>query len=475
MSDTWKGEAIKATLYFDNNTSYEVYYSENAPDDKHIVKCSLSEQESTDYGNPLGVASENSCTLSIFDINNSLINSNTNSEFFGYMRNGVKVELQIEDTDNNCYVPYGVYYVSSWSTAFSNGLTDTAEISACDKLQYLGNKDIPKLPVYSGLTLDKMLKVVFNSLGITDEEYIIDERLNTKIVFGVTVGEKVREFLNSVAQALIAHITVDRRGIIRIVPALKSYGKTYTILDKDICGDIKSEHNESNMYNSVKVTYNKLSEDKQGELISINDIELVKGINKLVGIRLNNKALDIENIYIDTPYNDTQGNIVEVTGITWSAYQDGIDITCYCNTEVSDCSISVFGKVLSETEYNELVNIEDTGYKYDNTLEVVTTVVQDRDTANKLANNVAEYLKHSDKRLLLDTMLTPLAEVGDTIIINSIQDEFNGNYKLIESDTDNSSTYQRRITLIKISDIDLNYSRVWDDKRIWDDEDTFLD
>ena len=138
------------------------------------------------------------------------------------MVNGVEVEIFIS-YDGLTWSPYGKWYVTSWRGVFSDGWHGTVEINAEDRLNAIGNLDLPNLPAYANVQAGDLIANVFNGVGIGTNEYTIDPVLNTELMYGVAQGGKVRDFLNNICQLLFARIIIDREGIIRFVPALSYY------------------------------------------------------------------------------------------------------------------------------------------------------------------------------------------------------------------------------------------------------------
>lgn len=519
MSNSWTNEPIKITLTFDKKDSngnylqYIVYHGLGSDDeDNYATELSIDENEANTTGNPLGVMTANTCNVSIFDKNNYLAPNNTNSPYYGYMRNGVKIELDISYDGGTTYEDYGTYYVTDWDTGYSEGYNDVAIIAGADKIQYVANMDIPKLPAYNGVTLQTLAvnlfialdretddnttgavlsgsKIPVNSIGNDNDYYTntsgvgvykkvsgswqliyyIDSRLDISMNYGITVGSKIMEVFNSMAQALTARIILDRSGVIRIVKSLEGYGSVYELTDELFISG-KSKHNTNNIYNKVTVSYNKAGEKAADTLVSNDSITLTTGVNTFSGLQFGNKSLDIEDVYFETP-DSINGTTVVLSNITYQAYQDGVDITVSNDTgvEVPGCNLIVDGRYVNTSTAKESSTVSDTDAKVANELTITTDLIQTQTQAKTLASNISDYLLKTNKLTELTTILTPKVTEGDVIIVDLTSESassFNGTYKVTESNTTHGLDYTKVLTMYKISS-----SITWSDAENWIDSD----
>ena len=503
--NSWNNESLKAIITFDNDMQYEVYMGDMASNDKYIKSLSTDENESNVSGNPLGIITSNSLTLSIFDIDNKLTPTNRNSPYYGYMRNGVKIELFIS-YDNSLFETFGTYYVTNWATGWSGGLQDVANITAKDRIQYINNLDVPKLPAYSGIKVQELLVNLFieldkattnnskgtiikgsstpsDSIGVNDDYFVneenyeiyrkidrhwvlryhIDNRLNLDMVYGITVGSKYREALNSIAQALIARVILDRDDVIRIVPALESYGCVYE-LESGLLMDINSYHNSNNIYSKARVNYCQLGENCVDTILNNYGIKVSKGSNTLNGLRFNGKTLDIEDVYFESDLD------IDISDIKYNGYQDGVDITFISNKD-GVVNLVVEGRLINSTEASEESDVEESDTKVGNILTIKSDIIQDQQEAKRLADSISVYLKNTNKLLQFKTLLTPKVTLGDIIQVNSDNEDIKGTYKVLNSNTVFGVDYTKNITVMRISDqIVFNDDGIWrdsDDNGLW--------
>lgn len=468
MTDIANDIRNRVVITFDDNTSYEVDdYTFNP--NKTIISLNTSEAESVTSGNPIGIMTSNSIHISIIDTSGNLNISKKSGLYYNKIRNGVKIELYTKHDGVESL--YGTYYTTEWSTPFSGGSDEPTNITGKDKLNYIGNKEIPKLPIYSGIPIGTLIKQVFNGVDISDDEYFIDPSLNIDTIFGITVGSRLRDFLNQVAQALVARVVLGRDGVIKIVPALRTYGDQYRISDK-YTEQVKSSHNSSLIYNKIRVNYKKPGTSDFDIIASINGVKVTGGNNEIKNIVFDRKAVSIDQVeFVHSNSGNDIGDIID--NIYWVAYQNGIDLSFdnVLSSEVDNVNINIYGCILNEIDSSEEVDIPNSDTNLCNVLEVQNSIIQDAQGAKDLANSLSDYIIKMNNIWELSTQLNPFATTGDRVIIDSTYSDYTGNYKIISCRTNFSSVNYSKDIVVVLEDM-VSY---WDDLLVWDDTVVWVD
>ena len=291
-------ENYEVTLVFDENTRAVYYTTPNDPSETSFVdSLSFNLHDAITEGNPLGVATSNTCTLSILDTNNYLLPTNVNSPYFGKMINGVKVLIR-KSSDGENWENYGTFYTFGWSGGYSNGGYKVVSISCQDRLNIIRSKEIPDIKAYQGIQAGQLLADVFQGLGLSSSEYQIDARLNFSLPYGVAQGTKVGTFLDNICQLLFARIIIDRDNIIHVVPALLEM-QNYKNITVDIneLGETIATNNSTIDYNKVEVTYLTATSIEQKVLAKKSGLSLVEGENVISNIKFHSKV-QIDFIHI---------------------------------------------------------------------------------------------------------------------------------------------------------------------------------
>lgn len=452
MADSWGGvEVIKALFTFDNGLTYEIDSAYKADESSGIQQCALNENEAITSGNPIGIMSSNTLSLEVFDKNNYLSPLNDRSPYYGFMRSGVRIDLSVSYDGGDSWGNFGVFYTNSWRTPYIDGYNGLSVITACDRLQYLGNSLIPKLPIYAGVEIKDLIKNVFLALGLTEDEFAIDSSLNLNLLFGVTPGAKVRDFLNTVCQALIARVIIDRDGVIRIIPADKSYGNYY-VAREDVIIDASAYYNTNNIYNKVKIIYDKIGSTSVETITTMRGVTLKPGLNKLQNIRFSKKVLAITGIHIEAMSEKLeQGDFVSMNIDSWTSYQSGIDLNVnnWLSEDIPTESITIEGVVINSIEATVEVPIEEADTKIGNTLEIRNEFIQDEESATRIATQAADFLYRSSYMLELNTLLDASVMVGDTVEVIATALHMHETFKVVNCVTSFGYNYTKKLTLMK--------------------------
>lgn len=451
MSETlnmWdNSEIFKVVLEFDNGAKYTAI-SDN--DQNNILESfDITETAAELSGNPVGIMAPNYANFKIIDINNLLLTTNTSSPYYGYMRNGVKVNVYMTSDNGTTWQPYGEYYTENWYSDKADGSYSVASLICTDKLDYIGNKDLPPLPAYSGVNVTELLINILKGIGLTESDFIIDPSLSMQMLYAVAKGDKVRDALNTIAQSLLARIFINRSGVIEVRPAIPNKTISY-IIDDIGAENIQIQHNKVAKYNKVKLLYNKVDNRPSETLISLNNVNINNGLNMLNNLQINNNVLSVDGVYITTTA-DEESNIEKIRFIDYIAYQGGIDIAVYSDSVDSFlANVEVVGKTTGVTDVFVESIIQGTDAKVANTLTLESYVIQDEQTAQNYVNKVAEYLKTMRQEVVITGTLPPQLTVQQYIHINSEDSNINGDYLITNFNIADGSAYTTTITAVKV-------------------------
>ena len=175
----WNSENIKAVIKFDEVTEYEVYM--DSTDDKFITRLDVTLNEGNSKVNPLGIMTSNSINICIYDADDSLSPSNEDSIYRDKIMNGVEIDLYIS-FDGLTWESYGKWYTTSWSGSFNDGGHDVVSITAEDRLNTLGNMELPLVEASANVPIGDLITNVLRAVGLNDGEFYIDNRIDTNTV-----------------------------------------------------------------------------------------------------------------------------------------------------------------------------------------------------------------------------------------------------------------------------------------------------
>ena len=438
MKQCWDDEMIKIIMYFDNGLTYET--QTHSLGNNSIVSFRKREVEQVNYTNLFGSISSNEISIRLFDVLDRLNISNTESPYYRYMRQGVKIEAYISYLGGDYWQDYGTYYVESWSGVFSDGLQDIVQINAVDEMKYILNNDMPKLDVYSAVNIETLIKWVLSGCGVDAGRVYISPALDTSFKFGVTEDVKVGYFLNEVCQALCAVINITNSNMIKIVPALASYGNQYDLSSKYI-ESIENLTNTRNIYTKVKCLYDKRRGSRYGSLLYDN-LELNNDEGHLNVLRFNKKALNIKEIRVESD------NLISFGG--FMAYDRGMDAVIGNIKPEEEVNITVSGDYITSSEKYTISDIEYADIKNNRSVsyETYNKYIDTEAEAQAISDKLARFIELNNSKVRLRTIYTPKITLGD-ILTFSDSELLKGSYKVIGNETSHGTSYEKILTLIK--------------------------
>lgn len=448
----WNGEPLKLVINFGSGILYTVYSdkSYNTENSNFIRKVTFNLSEGNNKVNPLGIAVSNNISVEIYDEDDALSPANTSSIYYGKTVNGVEMNFFIS-YDGTTWEPYGTYYATSWSGNFEEGWHGLVYISADDKLNTIGNMDLPELPAYADVEAGDLIANVLNGIGISTSEYTIDPSINKSMLFGIVAGTKVRDFLNNICQLLLARVIIDRQNIIRFVPALNVYQQGNMItLTSEYTGKLYNKNNSNIDYNKVTVKYLEGGSISRGILFNDSSHALSIGNNTITNITFNHRALSIEQVKVLYDHNKYDGTI---DSLSYRGYQNGIQL----NIAVSDSNIletSIIGEglIISTTDRYITVDIDNSTIVGGRTYDFDTKQMMNSSDALVLANDLKNYINIISRNIIMnDTALTPKLYIGDKVVIQNTNTLYDGQYKIVGMNIEFSDNYSLDLTMIRIS------------------------
>ena len=448
----WNGEPIKAVIKFGEGMEYTVYSSSYYDGTSNRIKdISFSLDEGNSNVNPLGISTSNSVSILLYDTEDKLSPTNTNSPYYGKVVNGVEIDLFIS-YDGSTWEPYGVYYATSWSGGYSDNTHDFISVSADDKLNTIGNYDLPDLPAYSNVEAGNLIGSIMSGIGIGEDEYGIDPAINKSLPYGLTPGVKVRDALNNICQLIYARVIIDRTGKIWFVPALEVYSNANELVidNTGYTGTFLNKNNSNIDYNKISVKYLEAGEVSREIIFSDSSHILSDGDNVITDINLRHRVLSIEQVRIMYDATESGANI---SSINYKGYQNGIQLNVSVeNGPINQCEIIGKGIIVSTTDRYISVDVDNATVVGGRTFEFDTKQMMTKTYATELANSLKNYLSVVSRNIIMEnTVLTPKLYVGDKVTISNTGTIYDGVYKVIGLSIQMGEDYNLDATLIKLS------------------------
>lgn len=445
MGVMWDMEDVKVEIEISDGENY-IASTENE-DDKILNNISVTANDN-DSSNPFGICGSKSYELSIFDKNDYLSPTNTESPYYDKIKTGTKLRVYVYDNDLDDWRNDGTYYITSISGGFTDGYCDEVYISCQDRINNIGSNSNPKIQCLRNIRVDDFLGILLSPMA-KGVDWDIDDKLGSKVLlYGITVGDKIRDTLNALAQFLQATVTINRDNKIIIRSATKIYGETYN-LPSDCVSSITNAYSNSTNYSKVTITYSVDGSKVVDILLNDSSYTFKNGSNTINNIIFYTKALSIHSVHIEYDKN-MYNTVATITG--FNAYQDGMtSLTVELNGEnIEQCTLYVEGASINKstrTDEKVIYESENDGTAID--MEIKYIIKQSE--ANSLLNNLTELVNKMLRQIVIKTLATPHIDLGDRIVLDDdgFSEAYKGSYRVIRYSTVHGQDYTNTLTLIR--------------------------
>lgn len=348
---------------------------------------------------PFGEISSNELSLSLFSEDGIFNPENINGPYHGLIKTGIKIESFIRPDEAEEWDPFGVFYVSDWTTD-SNNLS--VEVVANDILYKVINGAIPSLPVLRNVKASKFLTDYFGFFGL---EVKFDHFIDITLPYIYTSGyASNKTFLTDFLKAIMADCFCDHEGNIVITSKIGDRALRSTLKDSDQIINIKIKKSLNNAYDSAVVTLNKCQESAEQSLLEVTNLSLKTGMNTSDVLNMSNgPALSIKSLR-------TQGTKAStISSFTATAS----DIACVIqSTADMETNLEVIGTVL-ETVSTVLGELKDAP------LKIESSFIQTDKQAKEILTYTKDYVDANMPTLELVIRGNPRLQLGELIEIDS--------------------------------------------------------
>ena len=453
-----------------------VYYGDVNESGMFIVEADFNFIDSNCDVNMLGVSESSTACLLLYDRTGVLSPDNEDSPYYSTLINGVHVKIEINDHEENntpVWEPYGEWYITSVTSELADGEYQPLRICLQDRLNILGDMEITndegELAAISGVTAAEILDGVLSNikwLGVNLEsgvDYVIDSAITAMddAIFGVTSGSKVRDIINNVCRTCLARAYIRLDGKLYIEKYNKKHTSNTWIVDGMTA--IHSINNSNALYSSVCVKYYNRKRTAS-ELIASYDLpdipdqesELVLDGTNIIFVPFNKSVASIDRIetYVPMGEDENQDENATLTVTKWTGWSNG----CYIETENStedeellDCRIDVYGHVpVGQPKLSNVYPINDAVVTATNSvLYYVSDQILTKSDANKLARRIATYFKNEmRKKTMNDTIYSMKMCIGDKLVLQGVNSNFNGDYRITGVSISLGETYSLSLELV---------------------------
>lgn len=404
----------KVEVFFDGDTQPPTVFE---GDD--IVSIRLLEESKADSGNPLGLVSANEVTISLSNAARAFTPSNTGSPYYGKLRPKVKIKpylgLRLPDGSYE-YVPLGVFRTGDWN-APSTGLEAT--VTCYDRIYDLMEKDIPMIPVMKDTTVKAMFEALFSALGLTPDEYDVDESLTQSISRGWFENNKVRDGLNALAVAGNCNITISRTDVVRVRPNNPSGAvpvATMTDGNQILTGENPQKYLDT--YSTVRVKYRVPYLRASEVVLKVEGLGFNPGNIVLTPLYFSaGPVMGIEQIKI------TGGENISVSEVSCGAWSMAMTVT-NSGEIVEFVTIEVWGRIIDTVgaEHEET----DPEAVFTKTLTIESSMIQGEAAASAYASNLLAFVKDPQATFQFQVRGNPAIELYDPVRFIDPSDKIDG-------------------------------------------------
>lgn len=451
---------VKTTIliHFVNGEQYELplvnvnYMTEDLSTFGTSVK--LNEQlYSSNSDNIVGNVCGSTLNIELVSNDMLLIPNNKNSEYYGYMNDTAYIDISVYIPAEDKTEELGRYYVDTWESGARENKAKEVSISCVNLMSKIKNMSLNKVRLYRNMKFNDYLKIIIDNLNSRLPEHM-------QILYN---DNDLRIFRNSSYDWQMYFNNIDRVDVETLFNAVAKYTVSYIWIGRD--RHIKTDHllddkesesvceisgavnlyeytNQSgdiDKYSGIKVKYieNISYEDK--ELLSLTDVQLYKGINKLEEQSLNSdKVADIHTIEITC-------NKGKAICTSFDNYKNSINLVVRAEKNCK-ATIKIYGKVIKET-YGTIEKYIDGNNK--NTMLEIENRVLIKELINTYSNGLINLMSMKNNKIQANGYINPRVKLGDTIKFTGRRFNIDDFYKVVGMDFTLGRAYRCNITLLK--------------------------
>ena len=391
------------------------------------------------------------CSLAILDESGQLNPLNINSDYYGYMCQGLKilayVGKYVDDVEDYNWSAYGTWYVASWTSGMEHGGITAVNISCDDLLSEIAAFDLSSTE-YSGATAAQALETSLTAAGLSTSDYVIDSSLD--LTFSYTkLKETVAQTINDILTLARGYCSIshDAKLTFRNITQAASSATTHDI--GTFIGALQQSMTTAVNYSKVTVRYpsgtnTQLFAALRDQYATVNSgttvvkFTMPSGIRSIEALRTVLKGCTDSDSLTDVSYV-LSGNTIEIT-VTAAV------------SEPRNCLFDIYATAPSSETYNE-VSVDIDGIASNSSYSYVyeASYTTSAEEAEDIAESLAAMIKSMRAMIACKTSaFAPTLNVGDTINISGVSDEFDGNYAIVSLDINMSNgAYNTSVKLMK--------------------------
>lgn len=473
MTDTVDNVETHVVIHFKNGKTYELPMKgiDGQDLDTYCTSIRVSEKlYESSASNIVGNVCGNSMDLELMSYDKLLIPSNKDSVYYGYMNNTAYIDIWCTVPVDNAKVYMGRYFVDAWEGATSASDAYKISISCSDLLTKVKNISLENIRLVNKMKFNKFLKLIVAKLNkeLPEESQILikDDYLNIfknssyswDMEYNNMDRSTFESLLNNIALCTASYIWIDRNRYLRTDHLLDdSLTEAVAHLDgsKNIF-EYNLETSDIDSYSGVKISYVNSVKYKDKQLLSLENVSLSKGSNKLL-----DQKLDDDNVFdIHTIKFTDDDNRVDCKNFDF--YKDSIDL--YINSTMdTKCDIDVYGTVIKE-KMKSVRKYIDSNNK--GTLLKIENKLLSQNYINTYADGLVNLMKMKESRVTAKGYINPQIQLGDIVTMVGSTIGIKGFYKVVGLEFELGSSYSCTASLMRTISTEYNPDDILKDYRL---------
>lgn len=369
---------------------------------------SVLEELGSDDLRPYSTVTSNELDISLANIDSLFTPSNKLSPLHGTMVPGIKIEAYVSiATSFPAFevIPMGEYYTSEWSSPTESVVSN---ITAHDLLYELLDREIPLIRAVHSETVASLFRRLMIVMDIPLDKIKIRVSKTVPLVFGFYPGKTVGDALDSICEAGMCYVYVDRTGAI----VLQDYAYTepvITMSDHDYILTVNNLERYNSVFKSLSVDIHEPILRRNDRLLDGYEIVIEPGTTVLDDIEFSNSPVVLLN---SVSKNEATSAIIK--DVDYGHNKLRITINNYMPT-------NQLAKLSASATYLDAIKRTrsiDGNTVSRSVLKVTNPLIQTSEHADMFNNSMKESITDPFSLFELDTRGNPSIELGDIIVAN---------------------------------------------------------
>lgn len=298
----------------------------------------------------------------------------------------------------------------------------TVKLHANDFLSFIFNRPLDQTLVYENKFTHEVLEDLFDFVGLTPNQYVLDESFNQIGFVYFEKGMKLGEAIKRLMQAELGSLYMDETGIIRFKNRLKEYAAPVISFDEDTIIDYKTTE-ESTIINVVEVKSQvRVVQSNQAVYTLVQPLELVGTAPELF-VSFDDPITSLSPItaYLVNSLQDGSGTnltgSVTITSVDLFNTAAKITFSNPAGGTVWLTSLSLAGTPakVARNIYLRLQDDDSVEQYEEQVYTIENDFIQDNSGATSLALSILNLYKDYSSGIEIEVKGTPALQVDDTI------------------------------------------------------------